>query len=209
MKKIKHLCTIAFLLLIVQNVFAQNNDNLKYNNIGIYPFTVTGDGLGLGVYYERALNKSGKTTMILPVKYLVEKNNLYNPNNGLYDQRFKNFFNFAPGLKFYPGRIDRVFSFAFGPSLLYTYGTYTDSYYNDLQPGTYELFDTKEHSLGFLANSYIHLTFSKQFVMSFDMGFGVKYFKFYQENYPSFGTVNDREVFVPTGQFSFSFAYKF
>lgn len=209
MKQLKHVFGTIILLLIIQNAFAQGNENLKYNNIGVYPLTITGDGAGLGLYYEGALSKTGKTSVILPVKYLVERNNLYDMNTGYYDKRFKNFFNFAPGMKFYPGRVDRVFSFAFGPSLLYSYGTFTDSYNDNVYPGSYMLYNRTEHSLGFLANSYIHLTFSKQFVMGFDMGFGVKYLKVTKANNPNINVPTEREVFVPTGQFSFSFAYKF
>lgn len=165
MKKIIHVTSILLLILGFSQV--QAKDPVRpANQIGVYPFTVTTDGLGLGVFYERDVGNSDKASFVMPIRFLINSDEMYDiyPSTGN-STNFRNFIEFAPGMKFYPINRDRVLTFALGPSLYYSYGAYEG--YRDVgdwsQPLEREYYDRQIHSLGILANAYLDVTVAKQF----------------------------------------------
>lgn len=211
MKKIVQLTTVLLLMMGLNEV--QAKDPVRpANQIGIYPFTVTTDGLGLGVFYERDVGSSDKASFVMPVRFLINSYENYDiyPGTGS-STDFRNFIEFAPGMKFYPINRDRVLTFALGPSLYYSYGAYEG--YRDVgdysQPIVREYFDRQVHSLGILANAYLDVTIAKQFVMGLQMGLGINYLTLEKDKMRNGVQTTRQEIFQPVGQFTLSFAYRF
>lgn len=214
MKKLFNSLIALILFVSVGQAAAQNNDH-KPNHVGIYPITVTNDGVGLGVFFERDIGTSRNATFILPVKFVIQSYDewYYGHQMPGYDiTRYKNFVEFAPGFKFYPGNRERVAVFAVGPSLYYSYGTYDffkDVMNDPVAPLEREYFNRKSHSLGILGNGYLDITISKQFVMGVQLGLGVNYIKRDIDTYSDGTKKSIQSIFQPAGQFSLTFGYKF
>ena len=209
MKKIIHITSILLLILGFSQV--QAKDPVRpANQIGVYPFTVTTDGLGLGVFYERDVGKSDKESFVMPVKFLIKSYDTYDQVIGGRSD-FRNVIEFAPGMKFYPTNRNRAFTFALGPSLYYSYSAYEGYRHveNWSEPMVKEDFSKKIHSLGMLANVYLELAVVKQFIMGFQLGFGINYITREKDKVNHELETIRQEIFQPVAQMSLTFAYRF
>lgn len=132
---------------------------------------------GIGFCYERLLDDDGHIGFVLPLLYSFAQNKNY--NNYYYTSSYAytgpnnhTSLTFAPGVKFYPDRGERMARYAIGASFFATMGTepydvYDNNFSSGVAPGTRG--DWRYTMYGALVSNSINITVSKHFYMEFDV----------------------------------------
>lgn len=157
---------------------------------------------GIGISYERVLDKDYRFAFYLPVAFSFKRDRQYNPNTGLDEKHNNNMVYFYPGLKITPFGSNRVFSYSVGPSLAIGFGK--DAYYDYVyNPNTGNYYTTfREENItrfGFLINNGLNVQVTPHFYMGTELGIGIRY-------YDSSDYYDD---FQPMVQFNFKLGYRF
>lgn len=203
MKKIVLLASIA--LGTFMNVQAQskkdNTTNIYGNNtVKFSPINIYDVGIGIGLNYERLLDKEQKIGIELPFDLIFRPENtnaVTNTNAYMY---------FSPGFKFYPSGQRKV-TYALGANLVLGMGKRSENIPQVSQNGTvyYITNETDNTRLGVLVNNHLNFNIGKHFVIGLNVGIGVLYLNKYSSNINN----NYNEGIQPTGQFKFSFGVRF
>jgi hypothetical protein len=164
---------------------------------------------GVGIHYERMLDRDGIISFYLPVAFSFYQDNDYNyygsqyPGTGYEANRV--FTTFYPGIKFYPGGSARRVSYSVGPSFALGFGTKfrSEEYYNQLN-GQYNRTVTEENVFraGFIVNNGLNIQATPHLYIGTELGLGIAYYESSDNN----SSVYNQEPMV---QFNFKIGYRF
>ena len=166
------------------------------NIIRFTPVTVFDNSVGVGISYERILDKDGKIGIHIPVYAGLNTNNSYYNGWGGYDT-YANYSLFLnPGVKFYPAGQRKV-TYALGASLFTMLGD------NDYYDGNiYE----KESYLkaGIMINNSVHFNITPKFNLGLELGVGPSYINQYHR-----ANVTYNDGIGVSAQFGFHMGFRF
>lgn len=175
------------------------------NLINFSPFKALDSGAGLGISYERIIDKQGYFGIILPLTLTLPDNYT---SSFSYDSRSGNeVFYFSPGLKIYPAGQRRV-TYAVGPNLFTGFGhrwVYNNFY--DPKTGSYTNTEgrAKIFRFGLMVNNYINFQITPKFQLGLNAGLGSRYIE--NEKYLN---INNRMRGIElTGEFMFNLGLRF
>jgi hypothetical protein len=190
----------------------------KYGNniLSVTPaaYTVSVDGsindVGLGLCYERLLDKRGHIGFNLPVMINFASThdfnnyyyNGYNNNNVNYTDHYHSFF-FEPGIKFYPAGSNTRVRYSIGASLFCAFGTEPMGVFdfNTASPTS-----TYHYSMtGLMLSNSINITATRHLCMAIDLATGVPISDNRHNNYDQ--TIGG--LAAPFLQFGFKIGYRY
>ena len=225
----KKLLITALSIMLLSNVNAQENSddegpmnerisldgapmprNKMFNNtrwnslttIALSPFQYSENGVGVGLSYERALDRDGYISAYVPfiATFNMEDNNdRYNYNN---ENRNNIMFYAMPGIKFYPTGMGRV-KYAVGPSAVIGVGqkTMNDYYYDPYYGYGQSRYDTYDRVLfGMMINNSLNIYATKRVYVGAEMGFGFTYMDI-------INNVNRGVTFLTQGSFKIGYSF--
>ncbi|MBA3829308.1 MAG: hypothetical protein H0X33_10260 [Taibaiella sp.] len=179
------------------------------NIVSFSPLQLSSDyvtsGIGIGLSYERVLDKNGIISFYIPVSISFNNNNNnysngYNPNNTTY-----NTFYAFPGIKFYPTGSRGPIRYSLGTSFVFAQGTYGAGYYNSTT-GT-QTFENSTYSIfGFMINNTLNANPTPHIYLGLELGLGASYTNSLNNNYNNNYSTNATNPIV---QFSFRIGYRF
>lgn len=176
---------------------------VKYGNniISLMPMQLLTEGVGLGLAYERALDKNNILSFYLPVAVAFTSFN--NAPGGTTIGSSSPMFYFMPGLKFYPTGGKGVVRYSVGPNIAYVTG---EEYVNEL------LYDQNgniigqnqgmmsKSALGIMVTNGLNINPTPHIHIGLELGLGFTYF-----NQVGNVNYNTRELV----QFGFKMGYRF
>lgn len=184
-------------------------EKVKYgkNILAIAPVQIT-DGFGVGLSYERVLDKKGIISFYLPAAVSFNTDGMDNgpfgnssPYYGSYYGGDYNSYYLMPGVKIYPTGSKGKVKYSVGPSIAAVFTkAYMNAYYG---PGPtyapyYEMQD--RFILGVMVNNTLNIQPTPHLYMGIELGLGISYLN----------TVNNVSVGETTiGQFAFKMGYRF
>lgn len=184
-----------------QPINPKANNEYGNNIIGFSPLQITEYGLGVGLSYERVLDKAAVVSFYLPAAVTFTS---FAPNDvfigpGQPDVTEKPMFYIMPGLKFYPTGSKGVIRYAVGPSLVYAQGSEYNIIVDNLGNWIGADWQTLQR-FGIIVNNSMNINPSEHLHLGLEMGIGVTYL-----NKQGDATLN------PTGLFQFGFkvGYRF
>lgn len=147
------------------------------NIVSFAPLQIT-EGVGVGLSYERILDKKGVVSLYLPfaVSFTAFNNDPFvstTPNNN-----YRPSFYAMPGLKFYPAGSDHRFGYAVGPNLVYIKG---EEFRNEL---IYDNFGNiigqdvgwrDRSTFGILVNNSLNVNATQHLHLGLELGLGFSY----------------------------------
>lgn len=170
--------------------------------------------LGLGISYERVLDKNAVLSFYLPVAYSFKNNNnsSYNYNTGNYNTNKSTMLWVYPGLKVYPTGSNGIVRYAVGPSL--SFGTGNRNYYTsvyDPQTSTYKDVEANQDIfvMGLLINNSLNIQPTPKLHLGLELGLGIPYYT--NEKAPANNaTYYYTPIYsdVPLVQFNFNIGYR-
>ena len=189
--KTRLLSTIA--LLAFGSAQAQDTPvPMPSNIISISPLQISDQGLGIGVSYERYLDKKkGLVSFYMPVAVAFE-------GSGGADY---NAYYFMPGIKIYPTGNKGVVKYAIGPNLTFLSDRLNTSeyIYNQTTGQGYTQYGTKDRfAMGMIINNSLNINPSDHLHMALEFGLGFSYFSTY-----------DGDDTLPFTQLGFQIGYRF
>ncbi|KAA6438657.1 hypothetical protein FEM33_18525 [Dyadobacter flavalbus] len=175
------------------------------NLINFSPFKALDSGAGLGISYERIIDKQGYFGIIVPFTLVLPES--YS-SSFTYDNRSgTEVFYFSPGLKIYPAGQRRV-TYAVGPNLFTGFGhRWVYGNYYDPRTGSYTNTEGKAKifRFGLMVNNYINFQITPRFQLGLNAGLGSRYIE--NEKYLN---VNNRMRGIElTGEFMFNLGLRF
>lgn len=187
-----------------------NRPKLKYgrNIIALAPLQIT-EGVGLGLSYERVLDKRGILSLYIPAAVAFNGNNSggeffpggYYNNYGPYNENYNTYY-IMPGLKIYPTGSKGKIRYAVGPSFALVFGQQYNYYYYNTYPYTstpvYKMED--RFAFGMMINNSLNMQPTPHLYLGLELGLGVTYIQ----------KVGGVDVGTNTlGQFAFKIGYRF
>lgn len=173
--------TLSLLVLAILSSKAQNIEYPK-NIIRAYAlnaFVYGGVGVGLG--YERILDKEGKLGVNIPLHFAFSQNVYDNSLSGGYSGDLNHFaLMFNPGFKFYPNGQRRA-TYGIGISIFGQYNSEDRLEY--LQSGGNRLVTQDDYRLGLLINNSVQFNITKRFNLGLEIGVGPSYLNKYYDSY--------------------------
>lgn len=152
--------------------------NLDYGNniVAFSPLQITEYGLGVGLSYERVLDKAAVISFYLPaaVTFTSFEGNRTFGLPGQPDVTERPMFYIMPGLKFYPTGSKGIIRYAVGPNLVYAQGSRYDFIF-DNQWNTIGVDWQTLTRFGILVNNSMNINPSEHLHMGLEMGIGVTY----------------------------------
>jgi len=185
--------------------------NGKYgkNIIALAPIQFTNTSVtGVGLHYERQIDKRGIFSFYLPLVYSFKTEEYYNGNTNNYDHRSYSMFWAYPGIKFYPAGSKHRVTYSVGPSIAIGAGeepvnrTEYDpvtGYYRNVN-GTQSAF-----RMGLIVNNGLNIQPTPNFYIGLELGLGIPYI--YSSS--SDNTYNMDVTNEPMVQFNFKLGYRF
>jgi hypothetical protein len=190
----------------------RNRRGLNYgdNIIALAPLQVAEDGVGIGLSYERVLDKKGIVSFYFPIVWTFTGDG--NDEYGYYGNTTNDLNNvyFMPGLKIYPTGSKGIVKYSIGPSLLFAvgeayrdYGYYapyypsSSSYYPPYYPYTGK---TTRFTFGMMINNTLNVNPTEHLFLGLELGLGVSYI--HTED-------NVRQDPIGLAQFGFKVGYRF
>lgn len=140
-------------------------------------------GYGVGLAYERSLDKKGVISLYLPVNVClggIGNTDVYDPlTGGSTSQPLRRtIWQFMPGAKFYPAGNQGKARYAVGPQLVYETGTIEREqwiYDPSSSYGFYQKGDAKVQKLGVMINNSVNMFPTKNLFIGVDFGIGIPY----------------------------------
>ncbi|MBS1630273.1 MAG: hypothetical protein JST27_09465 [Bacteroidetes bacterium] len=182
-----------------------NQEDYGKNLICFSPLQMTNESAaGIGLQYERVLDKNGHISFSLPFALSFRQQEEYNPN-GNYEQHSTLFSYIYPGLKFYPASYNHRVTYSIGPSFGFGYGKIpvlvqiwdpNGGYYRN----SWE--DKTVTKGGFMITNGLNIQITRAFYLGIEAGLGIFYFNDGVDHF-SFGDDD------PMAQLSFRMGYRF
>jgi hypothetical protein len=158
---------------ILSFAFFQATDASVSYGPGTYP--------GIGLHYERMLNRRSTLSFYLPVTTSFYTTYSYINNNTYSDQSTHPFFYMYPGFKYYPMGNCRRYSFSMGLSLAAGFGRKYHVNLNDTTGvNTFSIENRQVLKIGPMANTGIDIMLTRRLYVGAEFGFG---FTFYDNDY--------------------------
>lgn len=177
------------------------------NVVRFSPVSVFYGGVGLGLSYERFIDKAQRVSFNLPV-YGGLRNYLIGTSAGSAVDPESNFSILAnPGIRLYPRGHSRKVVYAIGPSLFLSHGT-DNGYQTGTEPsGNYvEYAEGTETRIGSMINNSFTFNISPKFNVGIEAGLGVSLYTRLKNN----TTQTSRTGLIePMALFAFQIGYKF
>jgi len=178
--------------------------NVKYGNniISVMPMQITSN-VGVGMAYERVLDKAGILSFYLPVTVAFNPQ-ATDPVTGIRTGANNNPEWFImPGLKFYPTGGKGVVRYGIGPNLAYITGKrwINDFVYDNM--GNIVAVDSgwrTRSTLGIMITNSLNINPNAHLHLGLELGMGFSYFN-------KIGSRNENVAFL--GQFGFKIGYRF
>lgn len=178
--KLKALQLVALLLFCNIVSFAQSENteppavNYGKTVIAVAPLSLTEISKGVGLSYERALDKEGIIALWVPVSFGFRSyDNNYSNNNS--STIYGNFYA-MPGIKIYPTGSFGKCKYSIGPNLVFTTGSKSTGGYYDYNSGMYFGGETvKFFRMGFMVNNSLNVNPLPHLYLGLDFGFGITY----------------------------------
>jgi len=164
-----HAFIVILVLFSTMNSFCQDSStHFSKNNFTIKPFNANSIGIGMGVQYERYLDKTNNLSLVIPLNYSIELNQFSN--------EFNHFgIDVNPGVRFYFVE-PRAFNWYLGTSVLLGMGRVSgvvNNWNGDPIEFTSKLFDVCSYvNVGFKGTLEEKFTYN----LELGMGMGTRYF---------------------------------
>lgn len=209
-KGILGLSCAILLLLGSSDSFAQKANKQSYdygsNVIRIAPLSALDIGVGFGISYERLLGKEKMVGLILPFNLILENKDSWGMNES---EGYNNYLYLTPGIKVYPGGSQKKVSYAVGPTVMMAFGGGSEWRDSNDPWGSSTLTEKSVFRLGMLVNNYLNFQLSQNVNMGLELGLGVRYLDNVTYTKQTGVSKSNSNGFQPTGQFSFTFGYRF
>jgi hypothetical protein len=164
--------------------FAQERDKTenakkeyKPNLLSFAPIQFTENGLGLGLTYERGLDKDGIIAFYIPVLVTFNLNNsTYQNASGQRVNGHQDMMMYAmPGVKIYPTGAYGAVRYAVGPSLVIASGQKSSTAYDPIS--SYSATEkTEDHfMLGMIINNSLNINPTSNVYLGLELGMGFTY----------------------------------
>lgn len=192
-----------------RRVDAAPKENVDYgkNVIAFAPMQLNNGGLGLGLSYERLLDKNGIIAFYLPVtaSMRTDEYNYYAPNQA------KNIYTyfFMPGIKIYPTGGKGTVRYGVGPSLAFVFDKDLQNellYDNTGNVIGQRIGEKDRFALGLMINNSLNINPVKHLYLGLELGLGFRYYESIGGNSVSTNVGPDGEPLV---QFGFKAGYRF
>lgn len=141
----------------------------KYSVLAVAPMQVTEAGLGTSVSYERAIDKDGIVSYIIPAIVAFSDNSI---SGGEY--KYTPMFYVDPGIKFYPTSCYGKIKYALGPSLVVGYGRQMNTASLVYDDRIYDKF-----ILGVMITNSVNFNLTRHLYMALGFGMGFTYINQY------------------------------
>lgn len=159
-------------ILIFSAASAQKQKAVNYgrNVVAFSPLQVSIPGVGIGLSYERELDRKGIAALYIPVAFSFANtygtDHYYSRNNVKYYTTY-----FTPGIKFYPTGSKGKVKYAIGPSLALVLGQ-RPIYEGYIYPYTRL---SNRLSLGTMVSNSVNINPTEHLYIGIDMSVGVCY----------------------------------
>lgn len=172
---LKKLVLGGIALFSISNAIAQQESEYGRNTLSFAPLQVNNPGVGLGVSYERDLDKKGIVALYIPVSVSFSNTN-QDYYSGYYSssRRYVTGF-FMPGIKFYPTGSKGKIKYAVGPNIAIVAGE-RSSYQNynlNIYPTPYVT--QTRFSIGTMVFNSLNINPTPHLNIGLEMGMGVCY----------------------------------
>lgn len=177
------------------------------NVVRFSPLSVFYGGVGLGLSYERFIDKAQRVSFNLPV-YGGLRNYLVGQSAGSAVEPESNFSILVnPGIRLYPRGHSRKLVYAIGPSVFLSHGT-ENGYQGDTDPsGNYvEYAEGTETRVGSMINNSLSMNISPRFNVGIEVGVGVSLYTRLKNNTTQ---ISRTGLIEPMALFAFQVGYKF
>ncbi|RYE00383.1 MAG: hypothetical protein EOP54_00325 [Sphingobacteriales bacterium] len=176
------------------------------NVVRFTPITVFYGGVGLGLSYERFMDKAQRVSFNLPVygglrNYFIG----HSGSVGIVESNFSMLVN--PGIRLYPRGHSRKLVYAIGPSVFLSHGT-DNGYQGSTDPtGNYvEYAEGTETRVGSMINNSFSFNISPRFNVGLEAGVGVSLYTRLKNNTTQIARTG---LIAPMALFAFQVGYKF
>jgi hypothetical protein len=175
------------------------------NILSIAPLFMTNESAaGVGVSYERMLDKQGIFALYIPVAFSFYDDETQPWVSSQYRKESRVFTYVYPGAKIYPAGSAHRVTYSVGPSLGFGFGSkYKET--RRIDPGTGStIISYNEGSVfktGFLINNGLNIQPTKKLYIGLELGLGIFY---YNNEIENFGAGDE-----PLVQFNFKMGYRF
>lgn len=190
---------LTSLLFFTTSVFAFSQTTFYKNNIGIRPFVVNKNGVGMGLNYERYLDSTNYFSFYLPADFIMAVNN--NNNNGFfsYEDPIDQYgFSVAPSFRIY-FKEPRKFNWFLGIGVYYGQSYIRNSFYK-----------MEERTIGNMVNFGFKATVKNKLTISLDMGTGIALYNKSDFTYlPVPGNSSSSKKVQSIGSLNFQVGYNF
>lgn len=190
---------------------AKEESGYGRNIISIAPIQFTNTSVtGVGLHYERQLDRRGVFHFYLPLVYSFRTEENYNYNTGKYDHNMVKMFWTYPGIKFYPAGSQHRVTYSVGPSLAIGTGQQPVSR-TEFNPVTgYN--ETTYHNenvfrMGLVVNNGLNIQPTSNFYIGLELGLGIPYI--YNTSSDNSTSSNVGLMDEPMVQFNFKLGYRF
>ena len=176
------------------------------NILAIAPLQMTNETVaGVGIHYERILDKGGIFAICLPVAFSFFDETVTNIISSAQPMTASRVFTYLyPGAKIYPGGSGHRVSYSVGPTFGLGFGT-KYKMARIVEPGTgyirYIYNDASIFKAGFMVNNGLNIQPTKQLYVGLEFGIGIMYYNNEGSDY----AVGDE----PMVQFNFKMGYRF
>ena len=173
-------------------------------------------GYGVGLAYERSLDRKGMISFYLPVNVCLGGlggNNYDMYGTGSYNTRSRTIYQLMPGVKFYPTGNQGKVRYAVGPQLVYETGTIEreqwiyDPLSSSSVGGYYQRGNVDMSKLGVMINNSVNMYPTQHLYLGLDLGLGLPYS--HKEENLGTNVMVERGSDAPLVQFNFRFGFRF
>ncbi len=175
--------------------------NYKSNIIAISPMQFSENGLGVGLSYEKAIDKKGIIAFYLPAALTLNLNSSYYDSytgttvNGHQDAMYY----LMPGIKIYPTGSFGIVRYAVGPSIVVADGQKSSSSYDPYYG--YSNYETQSHfMLGVMVNNSLNINPTPHVYLGLELGLGFTYMN-------QIGGINQSTLFLAQGGFRIGYRF--
>ena len=148
------------------------------NILSVAPIQFTENGLGVGLMYERSLDRAGIIAFYLPIiaTFNLNGSTYYNYASNSYQNTNQDAMFYAmPGIKIYPTGSAGTVKYALGPSIVIGEGQ-KSTVGTDPSTGLAASYVTQNHTvLGIILNNSLNLNPGNHIHIGFEFGFGFTY----------------------------------
>jgi len=185
---------------ILSLAFFQATDASVSYGPGTYP--------GIGLHYERMLNRHNTLSFYLPITTSFYTTYSYINNNTFSNESLHAFLYMYPGFKYYPIGNNRRYSFSMGLSLAAGFGKKYHANLNDtLTANIYPIENREVLKIGPMANTGIDIMLTSRMYIGAEFGWGVT---FYDNDYDEDdNTKSYKNHFSDLVQFNTKIGYRF